>query len=101
MNLETLLYDVVMRVPNIQIVYNGDSYYLLDENKKIKISKSWIGYLITYNYAKRNSYGGIVITEKGIELAQSIELQKIKVESQKHKGMFYDAFINPRKCYET
>jgi hypothetical protein len=101
MTLEELLYDVVVRVPNIQIVSLGDSYYLLDENKKVNISKSWIGYMKVLGYAKTNSHGGLYITEEGINLAHNIQLEKVKVESKKSPGHFFDAHISPRKFYDT
>lgn len=101
MNIESLLYDVVMRVPKLQIINCEDYYYLLDGDKKIALEKTIIQHLIDLKYATLNKHGGVEITEEGVSIGQAVELETIKVESKKEKGHFFKAHISPKKCYET
>lgn len=98
MNIESLLYDCLVRVPNIQIILRGDSYFLLDGIEYThKISSTNIDELLSSNLIKKRSNGSISFTDEAVTIAHNIKLQSHKVESKKHKGYFYDAFISPPK----
>jgi len=98
MNIEFLLYDCLVRVPNIQIILRGDSYFLLDGiDYTHKISNSWIGYMKVYGLITKRSNGSVEFTNEAVTIAHNIKLQSHKVESKKHPGYFYDAFISPQK----
>lgn len=98
MNINNLLYDCLVRIPNTQIVLRGSEFWLLDGIKYThKLSNSWIGYMNVFGLIKKRSNGAVEFTDDAVSIAHTIKLESIKVESKKHKGYFFDAYISPEK----
>lgn len=98
MNLSALLYDVVVRVPNIQIIFKDNSFYTLDGLEYTnEIPNEVIEELVNKDFAKYRSNGSIEITSEGIDFAHNVEVKKVKVESKKSPGHFFDAHVTPEK----
>ena len=75
--MKALLCEITVKLPKSRIVLRGSKYYLVGDDCDFKIIDEVIDSLVHSEHLKKNTYGGLEVTQKTLEAADSDSLWEL------------------------